>query len=50
MTQSFSNDYKISIITVGTESGTWGGITNNNLLAIAQAIGGRIAQTFDTFW
>lgn len=48
MTQAFSNDYKLSIITVGTESGTWGGITNNNLLAVAQAIGGRIAQTLSS--
>ena len=48
MTQAFSNDYKLSIITVGTESGTWGGITNNNILAIAQAIGGRIAQTLSS--
>jgi hypothetical protein len=40
MAQDFNNDFKVSIITEGSESNAWGGITNNNLLQISKAIGG----------
>ena len=40
MSVTFSNDFKISIIGNGTESGTWGTITNGNLQQLVKAIGG----------
>lgn len=40
MSQTFNNDFKISIIGNGTESGTWGSITNGNLEQFVKVIGG----------
>jgi len=40
MSQTFPNDFKISNIDTGTESGTWGTITNANLNQIVRATGG----------
>ncbi len=40
MSQTFPNDFKISNIDTGTESGTWGTITNANLNQMVRATGG----------
>lgn len=40
MAETYGNDLKLSLITPGTESGTWGGITNNNLKQIVKGMGG----------
>lgn len=38
--QYTGNDFRIGLIDVGTESGTWGGVTNANLSQLVKAIGG----------
>jgi len=45
MAQTYGNDLKLSLITPGTESGTWGGITNNNLKQIVKGMGGYKSVT-----
>jgi hypothetical protein len=45
MAQIYDNDLKLSLITPGTESGTWGGITNNNLKQIVKGMGGYKSVT-----
>lgn len=38
--QYTGNDFRIGLIDVGTESGTWGGVTNSNLEQFVKVIGG----------
>ena len=38
--QYTGNDFRIGLIDVGTESGTWGGVTNSNLDQLVKVIGG----------
>ena len=40
MSQTFPNDFKISNIDNGTESGTWGTITNSNFNNLVSSVGG----------
>ena len=40
MSQTFPNDFKISNIDTGTESGTWGTITNSNFNNLVATVGG----------
>jgi hypothetical protein len=45
MAQTYEDGLKLSLITPGTESGTWGGITNNNIKQIVKGMGGYKSVT-----
>ena len=43
MSKTYGNDLKLAIIQSGTQSGTWGEVTNDNLEQIVKGIGGFIS-------
>jgi len=43
MSKTYGNDLKLAIIQSGTQSGTWGEVTNDNLEQIVKGIGGFVS-------
>ena len=43
MSKTYGNDLKLAIIQSGTQSGTWGEVTNDNLEQVVKGIGGFVS-------
>jgi len=48
MASTYSTDYQIALMTTGTEAGSWGGITNDNLEKVGNSVGGSVVVNVTT--